>query len=188
MVYAAIRVLRHDDTAGEGAGSDNALVRWVRAHVNTTDRWSGVRFFVRDDTGAWSLTPMFLVALALGATDVMFAMDSIPAIYGLTTEPYLVFTANVFALMGLRQLYFVLGKLLSRLVYLSQGLAVILGFIGLRMVLHALATNDLRFINSGRPLAVPEIPTPLSLAVVAGVLGVTALASLYRTRGTQSPQ
>nr|CRL79864.1 membrane protein, TerC family protein [Mycolicibacter nonchromogenicus] len=98
------------------------------------------------------------------------------------------FTANVFALMGLRQLYFILGKLLSRFVYLSQGLAVILGFIGVRMVLHALRTNELWFINSGQPINVQEIPTPVSLGVVVGVLALTTVASLYRTRGTSSAQ
>ncbi|MGB3332930.1 TerC/Alx family metal homeostasis membrane protein [Mycobacterium sp. SMC-14] len=188
MAYTAIKLLRHEDPTGEGAGEggNNAVVRFARTHFNATDRWAGVRFFVRDNAGAWAVTPMFLVALALGTTDLVFAMDSIPAIYGLTRQPYLVFTANVFALMGLRQLFFILGKLLSRLVYLSQGLAVILGFIGVRMVLHALRTNEVWFINSGRPLNVPEIPTPVSLGVVVGVLLLTTGASLYRTRGTTS--
>ena len=96
------------------------------------------------------MTPMFLVILALGTTDLIFALDSIPAIYGLTQEPYLVFTANVFALMGLRQLYFLLGDLMKRLVYLSQGLAFILAFIGVKLVLHALHENEVPFINGGR--------------------------------------
>ena len=190
MAYTAIKLLRHSDPTGEGEGEggNNAVVRFARTHFNATDRWAGVRFFVRDNAGAWAITPMFLVALALGTTDLVFAMDSIPAIYGLTRQPYLVFTANVFALMGLRQLFFILGKLLSRLVYLSQGLAVILGFIGVRMVLHALRTNEVWFINSGRPLNVPEIPTPVSLGVVVGVLLLTTGASLYRTRGAPSVQ
>ena len=105
------------------------------------------------------MTPMFLVIVALGTTDLLFALDSIPAIYGLTQEPYLVFTANVFALMGLRQLYFLLGDLLKRLVYLSQGLAFILAFIGVKLVLHALHENELPFINGGEHVPVPEIPT-----------------------------
>lgn len=190
MAYTAIKLLRHEDPTGEGEGEggNNFLVRFARTHFNATDQWSGVRFFVRDGAGSWAITPMFLVGLALGTTDVVFAMDSIPAIYGLTRQPYLVFTANVFALMGLRQLYFILGKLLGRFVYLSQGLAVILGFIGVRMVLHALRTNDLWFINSGHPLDVPEIPTPISLGVVAGVLALTTAASLYRTRGSVTAQ
>lgn len=188
MAYTAVKLLRHEDPTGEGAGEggNNAVVRFARTHFNATDRWAGVRFFVRDNAGAWAVTPMFLVALALGTTDLVFAMDSIPAIYGLTRQPYLVFTANVFALMGLRQLFFILGKLLSRLVYLSQGLAVILGFIGVRMVLHALRTNDVWFINGGRNFNVPEIPTPVSLGVVVGVLLLTTGASLYRTRGSTS--
>ena len=101
------------------------------------------------------MTPMFLVIVALGTTDLIFALDSIPAIYGLTQEPYLVFTANVFALMGLRQLYFLLGDLLKRLVYLSQGLAVILAFIGVKLILHALHENELPFINGGEHVAGP---------------------------------
>lgn len=191
MAYTAIKLLRHEDPtgAGEGEGGNNAVVRFARTHLNATDGWeSGVRFFVRDNAGAWAITPMFLVALALGTTDLVFAMDSIPAIYGLTRQPYLVFTANVFALMGLRQLFFILGQMLSRLVYLSQGLAVILGFIGVRMMLHALRTNEVWFIHSGRPLNVPEIPTPVSLGVVVGVLLLTTVASLYRTRGFTSAE
>ena len=183
MAYTAVKLLRHGDATDESAGGNNAVVRFARTHFNATDRWAGLRFVVRDDSGARAITPMFLVALALGTTDLLFAMDSIPAIYGLTRQPYLVFTANVFALMGLRQLYFLLGKMLTRFVYLSKGLAVILGFIGVRMVLHALHTNDVWFINSGRNVNVPEIPTPASLTVVVGVLVLTTAASLYRTRG-----
>ncbi len=128
------------------------------------------------------MTPMFLVIVALGTTDLLFALDSIPAIYGLTREPYLVFTANVFALMGLRQLYFLLGDLLKRLVYLSQGLAFILGFIGIKLLLHALHENELPFINGGQRVPVPEIPTLLSLGVIVFTLVLTTAASLYKTR------
>lgn len=193
MAYTAVKLLRHgavDDGSvdGGGTGGNNVVVRFARTHFNVTDRWAGLRFFVRTESGAWAITPMFLVALALGTTDLLFAMDSIPAIYGLTRQPYLVFTANVFALMGLRQLYFLLGKMLIRFVYLSWGLAVILGFIGVRMVLHALHTNDVWFINGGRNFNIPEISTPVSLAVVVGVLALTTAASLYRTRGVTSPE
>jgi tellurite resistance protein TerC len=128
------------------------------------------------------MTPMFLVIVALGTTDLLFALDSIPAIYGLTQQPYIVFTANVFALMGLRQLYFLLGDLLKRLVYLSQGLAFILAFIGVKLVLHALHENELPFINGGEHVPVPEIPTLLSLGVIIVTLVVTTVASLYKTR------
>ena len=106
---------------------------------------------------------MLIVIIALGTTDLLFALDSIPAIFGITQEPYLVFTANVFALMGLRQLYFLLGGLLKRLVYLSLGLAFILAFIGVKLVLHALHENELPFINGGEPVDVPDISSLLSL-------------------------
>ena len=112
------------------------------------------------------ITPMFVVIVALGTTDLLFALDSIPAIYGLTKEPYLVFAANVFALMGLRQLYFLIGGLLERLVYLSLGLSVVLGFIGVKLVMEALHENELPFINGGEHIDVPEIPIWLSLAVI----------------------
>ena len=126
---------------------------------------------------------MLIVMLALGTTDLLFALDSIPAIYGLTEEPYLVFTANVFALMGLRQLYFLIGGLLQRLVYLSYGLAFLLGFIGVKLVLEALHTNELPFVNGGEHVQwAPEIPIWLSLTVIVGTLVVTAAASLARTR------
>ena len=112
------------------------------------------------------ITPMFIVILALGTTDLLFALDSIPAIYGLTKEPYLVLTANIFALMGLRQLYFLIGGLLQRLVYLSYGLAVLLGFIGVKLILHAMHENELPFINGGEHIAwAPDIPILVSLGV-----------------------
>ena len=129
------------------------------------------------------MTPMFLVIVALGTTDLLFALDSIPAIYGLTREPYLVFTANVFALMGLRQLYFLLGDLLKRLVYLSQGLAFILVFIGVKLVLHALHENELPFINGGEHVPVPEIPTLLSLGVI-----IVTLVGHHRGQPVQDPR
>ena len=126
---------------------------------------------------------MFIVIVALGTTDLLFALDSIPAIYGLTEEPYIVFTANAFALMGLRQLYFLIGGLLDRLVYLSYGLSLILAFIGVKLVLHALHENTLPFINGGAKVKVPEISTGLSLSVIGVILVVTTVASLIKTRG-----
>ena len=124
-----------------------------------------------------------VVLVAIGTTDLIFALDSIPAIFGLTSEPYLVFTANVFALMGLRQLYFLLGHLLDRLAFMSVGLAVVLAFIGVKLVLEALHGNNVPFINGGRPVAwAPLVPIWLSLAVIAGVLALTAIASLARSR------
>ncbi len=127
---------------------------------------------------------MIVVILALGTTDLIFALDSIPAIFGLTREPFIVFTANVFALMGLRQLYFLLGGLLKRLVYLSLGLAVILAFIGVKLVMEALHENTLPFINGGEHIdAVPTIPIWLSLSIILGVLVIATAASLLKTRG-----
>ncbi|BBZ28640.1 integral membrane protein TerC (tellurium resistance) [Mycolicibacterium madagascariense] len=178
LVYTAITLARdndHDDDA------ENAVVKFARNHLTLTDRWDGLKLWIAEN-GARAMTPMFLVIVALGTTDLLFALDSIPAIYGLTQEPYLVFTANVFALMGLRQLYFLLGDLLKRLVYLSKGLAFILAFIGVKLVLHALHQNEVPFINGGQHVPVPEIPTLLSLGVIVLVLVVTTVASLYTTR------
>jgi tellurite resistance protein TerC len=178
LVYTAINLARDTDHEDDG---DNSVVRFAKSHLRTTDRWDGVKLYLKEN-GTRVMTPMFVVILALGSTDLIFALDSIPAIYGLTAEPYLVFTANVFALMGLRQLYFLLGNLLRRLVYLSQGLAFILFFIGVKLVLHALHENEVPFINRGEHVPVPEIPTLLSLGVIVVTLVVTTAASLYKTR------
>ena len=178
LVYTAWTLAKdtdHDDDA------DNAVVRFARTYLNTTDQWRGLKLYINQN-GKRLMTPMFLVILALGTTDLIFALDSIPAIYGLTREPYLVFTANVFALMGLRQLYFLLGDLMKRLIYLSQGLAFILAFIGVKLVLHALHENEVPFINGGEHVPVWEIPTLLSLGVIIVTLAITAAASLYKTR------
>ncbi len=178
LLYTAVNLVRdteHDDDA------ENFVVRFASRHLKLTDKWAGLRLWVKDN-GKRLMTPMFLVIIALGTTDLLFALDSIPAIYGLTQEPYLVFTANVFALMGLRQLYCLLGDLLKRLVYLSQGLAVILGFIGVKLLLHALHENELPFINGGEHVPVPDIPTLLSLGVIVVTLIITTAASLYKTR------
>ncbi|OKH83106.1 tellurium resistance protein TerC [Mycobacterium sp. ST-F2] len=178
LVYTAIKLARdteHDDDA------ENSMVRFARKYLKASDQWDGNKLHTTVG-GKRVLTPMILVIIALGTTDLLFALDSIPAIYGLTQEPYLVFTANVFALMGLRQLYFLLGDMLKRLVYLSQGLAFILAFIGVKLILHALHENTLPFINGGHHVEVPEIPTLLSLAVIIVTLVVTTVASLWKTR------
>jgi tellurite resistance protein TerC len=178
LVYTAVNLARntdHDDDA------ENVVVRFAQSHSKLTDRWEGLRLWITDN-GKRLMTPMFLVIVALGTIDLIFALDSIPAIYGLTQEPYLVFTANLFALMGLRQLYFLLGDLLKRLVYLSQGLALILAFIGAKLFLHALHENELPFINGGEHVPVPEIPTLLSLGVIIVALTITTVASLHKTR------
>ena len=178
LVYTAIKLARdteHDDDA------ENSMVRFARKYLKASDQWDGNKLHTTVG-GKRVLTPMILVIIALGTTDLLFALDSIPAIYGLTQQPYLVFTANVFALMGLRQLYFLLGDMLKRLVYLSQGLAFILAFIGVKLILHALHENTLPFINGGHHVAVPQIPTLLSLAVIIVTLVVTTVASLWKTR------
>ena len=169
--WTLVKDTEHDDDG------ENGVVRLAKRYLNTKDEWHGLTLFIKEN-GKTFITPMFLVILSLGTTDLLFALDSIPAIYGLTKEPYLVFTANVFALMGLRQLYFLLGDLLKKLIYLSQGLAILLGFIGVKLVLHALHTNELPFVNGGKPFDVPEIPTLLSLGVIVVILAVTAVVSL----------
>lgn len=157
--------------------ADNIAVRLAKRLLRTTDHYDGDRLTTRDG-GRRRFTPMVLVMAAIGGTDILFALDSIPAIFGLTQDVYLVFTATAFSLLGLRQLYFLIDGLLDRLVYLSYGLAAILGFIGAKLILHALHENTVPFINGGRPLAVVEIPTGLSLGVIVGVLAVTVVASL----------
>ena len=160
---------------------DSRIIALVRRFVTTTDDYDGDKFLTTVD-GKRAVTPMLLALIAIGFTDLLFALDSIPAIYGLTEEPYIVFTANAFALMGLRQLYFLIGGLLDRLVYLSYGLSLILAFIGVKLVLHALHENTLPFINGGAKVKVPEISTGLSLSVIGVILVVTTVASLVRTR------
>jgi tellurite resistance protein TerC len=179
LVWTAINLLRGGD---EGEYQENALIRRLRRVLPLTDEFSGSRLrVVRDGKKLW--TPLLVVFLALGTTDLLFALDSIPAIFGLTREAFIVFTANVFALMGLRQLYFLLGGLLQRLVYLSYGLAVILAFIGVKLVLEAVHENSLPFLNGGEHIdAVPTIPIWLSLAVIVGVLVIATVASLLQTR------
>jgi tellurite resistance protein TerC len=181
LVYTAVQFVRQGEQ-DESDYKENVVIRWAKANLPVTDEYNGIRFTLVEG-GKRLATPMLIVMIALGTTDLLFALDSIPAIYGLTKEPYLVFTANVFALMGLRQLYFLLGGLIDRLVYLSYGLAVILGFIGVKLILHAIHDNTLPFINGGKPLeGVPDIGIGLSLTVIIGTLVVTTLASLARSR------
>jgi tellurite resistance protein TerC len=169
----------------EGAEShagDNVVVRLARRFIHTTDHYDGDRLFTVHQ-GRRAMTPMLLVMVAIGGTDILFALDSIPAIFGLTQNTYLVFTATAFSLLGLRQLFFLIEGLLDRLIYLSYGLAAILGFIGIKLVLHALHENNLPFINDGRPVPVVEITTGVSLSVILGVLTVTVAASLLSPAG-----
>jgi tellurite resistance protein TerC len=185
LVVTAYRLLRSHGPADRGYRENRAL-RLLRRVVPVTEDYHGTRTVVKIDGKRWA-TPMLVVMVAIGTTDLLFALDSIPAIFGLTQEPYLVFTANAFALMGLRQLYFLLGGLLDRLVYLSYGLAVILGFIGMKLVFEALHQNELPFLNGGRPVPVPDIGIVLSLGVIAGILLVTTVASVLRSRLDRRP-
>jgi tellurite resistance protein TerC len=179
LILTAVNLARSGAEGHDDGGYDEPrLVGWARRHLRLSDDWNGARLTVRRG-GARLVTPMFMVILTLGVTDLLFALDSIPAIYGLTREPYLVLTANVFALMGLRQLYFLIGDLLQRLVFLSYGLAFLLLFIGVKLVLHAMHENTLPFVNGGEHIGwAPDIPIWASLAVIVGTLAVTTLASL----------
>jgi tellurite resistance protein TerC len=180
LVYTAWALVRHRESDQAGY-RENGVLRMVRSRLPATSEYHGVRLTVTKN-GKRLITPMLVVMIALGSTDLLFALDSIPAVFGLTSEPYLVFTANVFALMGLRQLYFLLGGLLSRLVYLSLGLSFILAFIGVKLVLEALHENSLPFINSGHGVPVPTVPIWLSLGVIVATLLVTTLGSLVKAR------
>ena len=171
LLWTAWSVWRSGDEEPDPEG--NALIRLVERLVPTTREYHGTRLTIRID-GRRVVTPMLLVMLAIGTTDLLFALDSIPAVFGLTKEPYIVFTANAFALMGLRQLFFLLHGLLDRVIYLSKGLAIILAFIGVKLLLEAFhGTTDIH---------VPEIPIWLSLGVIVVVLLVTVLTSLSAVR------
>ncbi|MDX3655771.1 TerC family protein [Streptomyces sp. ID05-26A] len=180
LIYTGWQLARenHDE---EEEYKENLMLRMVRKVFPVTDDYHGSNSFIKID-GKRYVTPMFIVMVAIGSTDLLFALDSIPAIFGLTKEPFLVFTANAFALMGLRQLYFLLGGLLAKLVYLSIGLSVILGFIGVKLILEALHTNNLPFLNGGEPFHVPTIGIEVSLSVIIGVLAITTIASLLKVR------
>jgi tellurite resistance protein TerC len=182
LIYTAVRLATQGETDEEDF-KENPVIRWSRRVLPMTERYEGGRLTARNDRGRTLLTPMVVVLIAIGTTDLVFALDSIPAIFGLTKEPYLVFTANVFALMGLRQLYFLLGGLLNRLVYLSIGLSIVLGFIGVKLFLEALADNHVPFINGGDPVGwAPHIGTEISLAVIIGTLAITTIASVLKSR------
>jgi tellurite resistance protein TerC len=180
LVWTAIQLYRHRDSEPEVA--DNLLVRLVRRVLPVTPDYHDGRLLTRVDgpgprgprsSRHWAVTPMFVVLAAIGGTDLLFAFDSIPAVFGVTDEPYLVVAVNAFALLGLRSLYFLVAGLLDRLVHLSVGLALILAFIGVKLALH--------WGHTVSP-AVPEIPTWLSLVVIVAVLAVTTVTSLRHTR------
>jgi len=185
LIYTAVKLMRenvgsqgHEDEEFE----ENALLRWVEKRFPATQSWEAGTRLRTVENGSTVITPMLIVILALGTTDLLFALDSIPAIFGLTREPFLVLMANIFALMGLRQLYFLIGDLLKRLVYLGIGLSILLAVIGVKLIMHALHDNALPFLNGGEHIeAVPEVPIWLSLVLIVGILGVTAVASLIKS-------
>ena len=170
LIITAVQLYRHRDVDPDVA--DNGLVRLARRALTVTETYDGGRMFSRV-AGRRAVTPLFIVLLAIGSSDLLFALDSIPAIFGVTDEAYIVIAANAFALMGLRPLFFLVKGLLDRLVYLSTGLALILAFIGVKLVLH---------YGHGVNGSVPEISTNLSLAVIVVVLTATTVASLLKVR------
>lgn len=162
--------------------AESKLIVWLRKRVEVSKDFDGAKIRTLVN-GKKIFTPMLIVFVAIAATDVMFAFDSIPAIFGITEDPFIVFTANVFALMGLRQLYFLLGGLLDRLEYLKYGIAFILAFIGVKLVAHAMHVNELPFINGGEHIEwAPEIPTTVSLGVIVASIAIAAIASVISAR------
>lgn len=183
LLWTAFSQIKETATGGgdDEEYEENAFIRVVRRVLPITDGFIGDRMLYRHG-GRTYLTPLFVVVLALGSADLMFAFDSIPAIFGITSQAFLVFACNVFALMGLRQLFFLVDALLGKLVYLGYGLGVILSFIGIKLILEALHGNTLPFINGGRGLEwAPEISVSVSLGVIVVTLVVTVIASLVRS-------
>ncbi|MFC8127577.1 TerC family protein [Streptomyces sp. NPDC057302] len=173
LIYTAWKLIQEARSGDEEEEwEENRLLKAAEKKFGVADQYHGTKLFIQKN-GKKIMTPLMIVMLAIGTTDILFAMDSIPAIFGLTQDPYIVFTANAFALMGLRQLYFLIGGLLKKLVHLSYGLSVILGFIGVKLVLHALHENGVH---------VPEISIPVSLGVICGVLVITTITSLMATK------
>ena len=170
LIVTAVQLFRHRDQ--DPSVEDNVVVAFARRRLPFTESYAGGRLMVREK-GGLVFTPLFLVLLSIGTVDVLFALDSIPAIFGVTEEPYIVFTANAFALLGLRALFFLVSGLLDRLVYLSTGLSAILLFIGVKLVLHYLHKQN---------GAIPEVSIGLSLAVIVTILAVATIASLIKAR------
>ena len=177
LIYTAIHQLfRSEDTDEE---SESKLTKFLSKRIAYTETYDGMKLRTVVD-GKKTFTPIIVVFITLALTDVMFAFDSIPAIFGITTDGFIVLTANIFALMGLRQLYFLLGSLIERLRYLEYGISAILAFIGFKLVSHAMHVNELPFINGGKHIDwAPEISTETSLIVIVVCLVVSAGASLF---------
>ena len=183
LIYTAGNLIKGEVTDKEEEDeANNVVVRLAKKMFNTVDYYDGDKLFTVEN-GKKVMTPMLLVMVAIGGTDILFALDSIPAIFGLTQEAYIVFTATAFSLMGLRQLYFLIDGLLDRLIYLSWGLSIILAFIGVKLLLHALEENTVPWINNGEHVDVFKIEISHSLIVIVGVLIITVLASLYSPKG-----
>ncbi|GFG76348.1 TerC/Alx family metal homeostasis membrane protein [Mycobacterium botniense] len=180
LLITAGNLLRPSESAGHTA--DAVVIRAARRFLRTSDRYHRDRLFTIEN-GKPVLTPMLLVMVALAGTDLLFAFDSIPALFGLSRNVYVVFSATALSLLGLRQLYFLIDGLLDRLIYLPYGLAVILGFIGVKLMLQALHENNIPFINHGNPVPVADVSTGLSLVVITVILVVTTAASLLSSRG-----
>lgn len=181
LLWTAVHMLMPEKEDADKA--DNFIIRFVKRVLPTSEHYDGDKL-VTVENGKRVLTPMLLVMLAIGGTDILFAFDSIPAIYGVTENVYLVFTATAFSLMGLRQLYFLIDGFLDRLVYLKFGLTAILAFIGVKLIIHALHKNDVPFINGGEPVhVIPEIDPFTSLYVIIGILTLTVVASLLTPSG-----
>ncbi|WP_035749110.1 TerC family protein [Arthrobacter sp. 35W] len=175
-----------DDGSDEEEGAENPLIAKLRKVLPMSDKYVGTKVRTVVD-GKKVFTPMLIVFITIGVTDLLFAVDSIPAIFGLTQSAFIVFTANIFALMGLRQLYFLLGGLMTQLVYLKHALSVILAFIGVKLVLHAMHVNELPFINGGQHIEwAPEIPTFVSLGIILGTMAIAVVASLLSPAGKQA--
>ncbi|SER82091.1 tellurite resistance protein TerC [Propionibacterium cyclohexanicum] len=182
LLLTAGHTIKPEDEEHHGDEADNIMIRLARRVLHTSEHYDEDRLVTTVGTRRM-MTPMVLVMAAIGGTDILFALDSIPAIFGLTQSIFIVFTATAFSLMGLRQLFFLIDGLLDRLIYLSYGLAAILGFIGVKLILHALHENTVPFINDGEPVHVVEVSTFFSLAVIVAVLAVTVVASLLSPAG-----
>ncbi len=178
LLYTAIKqVMEGIQEPGAAENEEyepNGVVRFAIKHFNVTDGFVGQKLFIRRESKTW-MTPLFLCIIAIGSIDLMFALDSIPAIFGLTKEPFIVFSANVFALLGLRQLFFLVDGLLDKLLYLHYGLAFILGFIALKLMIHA-------FHGYGILHAIPEPGIAMSLTVILGTIVITIIASIWGTK------
>jgi tellurite resistance protein TerC len=175
LIFTGVQLYRHRDEDPDI--ENNVVVTTARRVMRVTDEYVGGRLFTRLD-GKRVATPLFIVLVAIGGVDLLFALDSIPAVFGVTEEAYIVFAANAFALLGLRALFFLVKGLLDRLVYLSTGLAIILAFIGVKLILH--------WAHVDISESVPEVPTPLSLGVIIAILVIVTVASLVKTRNDPS--